>query len=73
MNMDDEDLKQEIGKRPPFAKPVYKGLGKVGAGDGYSGQEYDSVGQDDWRKRQEDISLEEDDASTADPASAHRG
>ena len=45
---DDRDLSPDNGQRPPFAKPDPK-LGRVGTGDGYSGQEYDSEGQQEWR------------------------
>ncbi|MHA6722386.1 hypothetical protein [Sphingomonas sp. RS2018] len=45
---DDRDLTPDNGRAPPFAKPE-PALGEIGTGDGYSGQEYDSVGQGEWR------------------------
>lgn len=41
----------EAGKRPPHAK-AGSDIGEVGTGDGYSGQEYDSRGQQAWRDEQ---------------------
>ncbi len=45
---DDRDLAPDNGKSPPFAKPDPK-MNRVGTGSGYSGQEYDSVDQAEWR------------------------
>ncbi|MEG3150109.1 hypothetical protein U1769_09435 [Sphingomonas sp. ZT3P38] len=42
----------EAGKRPRQSAPA-SGIGDVGTGDGYSGQEYDSKGQQAWRDEQE--------------------
>ena len=47
---DDRDIGPDNGHRPPFAKPIDEGRGDVGTGDGYSGQEYDSEGQQEWRE-----------------------
>ena len=48
----------EAGKRPPFSRPVDPAAGKeIGTDDTYSGQEYDSVGQAEWRAEQERHSL----------------
>lgn len=46
---DHRDISADQGAAPPFAKPEPK-LGAVGTGDGYSGQEYDSAGQAEWRQ-----------------------
>jgi hypothetical protein len=46
---DDRDISPDQGKAPPFAQPEPK-LGAVGTGSGYSGQEYDSAGQAEWRE-----------------------
>jgi hypothetical protein len=58
--MSDEapDIGPDNGKRPPFAKPIDTGRGAIGTGTGYSGQEYDSAGQDDWRRRQEALAVD---------------
>ena len=42
----------EAGKRPPHV-PAGSGIGEAGTGGGYSGQEYDSRGQQAWREEQE--------------------
>lgn len=43
----------EAGKRPPFAQPVDREAGKeIGTDQTYSGQEYDSAGQAEWRAEQ---------------------
>ncbi len=43
----------EAGKRPPQSAPATGiGIGEVGTGSGYSGQEYDSKGQRAWRAEQ---------------------
>ena len=52
------DIGPDNGKRPPFAKPIDTGRGEVGTGAGYSGQEYDSAGQDDWRRRQDQLAVD---------------
>jgi hypothetical protein len=45
------DQPPEAGKRPPQAAPD-PGIGEIGTGAGYSGQEYDSKGQQAWREQQ---------------------
>ncbi|MBB4085598.1 hypothetical protein [Sphingomonas carotinifaciens] len=50
--MTDRDIPPEAGKRPPFAKPEPP-LDAIGTGKGYSGQEYDSAGQAEWRAGQD--------------------
>ena len=47
------DMPSENGKRPTFRKPIDERLGAIGTGGGYSGQEYDSAGQDAWRRTHE--------------------
>ncbi|WP_260596665.1 hypothetical protein [Sphingomonas endolithica] len=47
------DIPPENGKRPSFRKPIDERLGAVGTGGGYSGQEYDSEGQEAWRAEQD--------------------
>ncbi|WP_137788062.1 hypothetical protein [Sphingomonas sp. 3P27F8] len=55
------DEEPNAGKRPVFATPADPEAGsKVGTGAGYSGQEYDSVGQAEWRREQERHSLPSD-------------
>ncbi|MEN2786477.1 hypothetical protein ACFOKI_05580 [Sphingomonas qilianensis] len=58
--MSDEapDVGPDNGKRPAFAKPIDTGLGAIGTGGGYSGQEYDSAGQEDWRRRQDALAVD---------------
>lgn len=51
MTARDADLPIDTGKRPDFAGPA-PGLGAVGTGKGYSGQEYDAPGQAEWRAGQ---------------------
>lgn len=47
------DIPPEAGKRPPFAKPVDPEAGReIGTDNTYSGQEYDSAGQAEWRAEQ---------------------
>ncbi|KQS04000.1 hypothetical protein ASG11_06830 [Sphingomonas sp. Leaf357] len=50
---DDRDIPPDNGERPTFSTSIRKGLGDVGTGDGYSGQEYDSAGQSAWRAEQQ--------------------
>lgn len=51
----------ESGKRPDFARPTDAGATKdIGTGGGYSGQEYDSPGQAEWRKEQQRHALRAD-------------
>jgi hypothetical protein len=50
-------LPPEAGKRPAQARSG-TGIGEVGTGDGYSGQEYDSRGQQAWREEQEKPALD---------------
>lgn len=47
------DIEPDNGRSPPFAKPDPL-LGAIGTGEGYSGQEYDSVGQAEWRAAERD-------------------
>lgn len=54
------DIGPDNGRRPPFATPIQRGLGTVGTGSGYSGQEYDAAGQDEWRAEQERRNLPAD-------------
>ncbi len=54
---DDRDIPPDNGKRPKFATPIDERLNDVGTGSGYSGQEYDSAGQAEWRAEQERKSL----------------
>jgi len=49
----DTDIGPDNGVRPSFATPIDERLGEIGTGDGYSGQEYDSAGQAEWRAEQE--------------------
>jgi hypothetical protein len=47
------DVPPEVGKRPPFARPVDPAAGaEIGTDDTYSGQEYDAAGQAEWRAEQ---------------------
>ena len=48
----DTDIGPDNGVRPSFSTPIDERLGKIGTGDGYSGQEYDSAGQAEWRAEQ---------------------
>ena len=48
--MDDKDIPPAAGKRPPQAEAPDPKLGTIGTGDDYSGQEYDSPGQAEWRE-----------------------
>jgi hypothetical protein len=50
----DADIPPDAGKRPVFARPVDpKAGGEIGTDkQGYSGQEYDSAGQAEWRAEQ---------------------
>ena len=54
---DERDIPPDNGKRPTFSTPIKKGVGKVGTGKGYSGHEYDSTAQSEWRAEQERRSL----------------
>lgn len=47
------DILPENGHRPSFSKPIDERLGAIGTGGGYSGQEYDSDGQAEWRAEQD--------------------
>lgn len=58
--VDERDIGPDNGRRPRFATPIRKGLGKVGTGEGYSGQEYDGAGQEKWRAAQERRNLPAD-------------
>jgi len=59
----DADLPPEAGKRPVFARPVDPAAGaEIGTGGGYSGQEYDSAGQAEWRAEQQRHALPADGA-----------
>jgi hypothetical protein len=51
------DFPTEVGKRPPHVNSAAD-IGEVGTGDGYSGQEYDSRGQREWRAEQERQSID---------------
>ena len=47
------DLPPDAGSGPSFAQPVDPSAGdKIGTDDTYSGQEYDSAGQAEWRAEQ---------------------
>jgi hypothetical protein len=56
---DDRDLAPDNGQRPPFAKPD-PALGKVGQGEGYSGQEYDGASQAAWRRGEDGLDISPD-------------
>jgi len=45
------DQPPEAGKRPTHGRPP-SDIGDIGTGQGYSGQEYDSNGQQAWRDEQ---------------------
>lgn len=68
-----KDIGPDNGERAPFARPIDEGLGKVGAGSGYSGQEYDSEGQAEWRARQKQRGLPADGAVKGSGAGAGGG
>ena len=67
------DIGPETGKRPDTAKPGDQKLGKIGTGQGYSGQEYDSVGQEEWRRKQEERTAPADGAVHGSGAGAGSG
>ena len=68
------DIPAEAGKRPRFAEPGNPGAAAdVGTGDGYSGQEYDSAGQAQWRAGQQRQSLAQDGAVHGSGAGAGGG
>jgi hypothetical protein len=47
------NIPDEAGERPAFARPVDASAGReIGTDDTYSGQEYDSAGQAEWRAEQ---------------------
>jgi len=55
------DIPPEAGERPTFARPVDPSAGKeIGSDDSYSGQEYDSAGQAEWRAEQKRHALPAD-------------
>ena len=56
---DHRDLSPHNGRAPPFAKPDPE-RGAVGTGSGYSGQEYDSVGQEEWRAAERGLEVAPD-------------
>ncbi|TPG42726.1 hypothetical protein EAH79_02335 [Sphingomonas koreensis] len=56
---DGQDIPADNGRRPPYIRPAPP-TGKVGTGDGYSGQEYDSEGQALWRERDHARSVPKD-------------
>ncbi|MGN6376828.1 MAG: hypothetical protein ACTHMG_14930 [Sphingomonas sp.] len=45
----DKDIPPAAGKLPPQSEGPEPRRGAVGTGDGYSGEEYDSAGQVEWR------------------------
>lgn len=47
--MGEKDIPPAAGKRPQQAEAPDPELGKIGTGTDYSGQEYDSPGQEQWR------------------------
>lgn len=51
MSTHDPDIPPAAGKRPPREDQPDPQRGPVGTGEGYSGQEYDSVGQHEWREK----------------------
>lgn len=53
IDVDRRDIPPDNGKKPTFSTSIMKGVGEVGTGKGYSGQEYDSTGQSAWRAEQE--------------------
>ena len=73
MNDDDRDIGPDNGRRPPFAKPVDEDTGAVGTGTGYSGQEYDSKGQAEWRAEQSRADLPHDGVARGSGAGAGGG
>jgi hypothetical protein len=73
MTNDDRDIEPDNGHRPPFAKPMDEGRGKVGTGEGYSGQEYDSAGQAEWRAEQTRTNVSEDGVARGSGAGAGGG
>jgi hypothetical protein len=56
---DSKDIPPETGKKPPYMKPEPP-LGDIGAGEGYSGQEYDGAGQAAWRDRDRERGVPKD-------------
>lgn len=56
---DRRDIGPDNGRKPPYERPS-EGRGDVGAGEGYSGQEYDGAGQAAWRERQQRSAVPED-------------
>lgn len=59
-DVETRDIGPDNGQRPPFATPIREGRGRIGTGSGYSGQEYDSAGQEQWRAEQERRNLPAD-------------
>lgn len=71
----DADLPPEAGKRPVFARPVDAQAGaEIGTDkNSYSGQEYDSAGQAEWRAEQARHALPADGAVHGSGAGAGGG
>ncbi|HVI97444.1 MAG TPA: hypothetical protein VM657_00080 [Sphingomonas sp.] len=59
MCKDTEDIPPDAGKRSPIMAREPP-LGEIGSGPGYSGQEYDSAGQAEWRAREQARSVPRD-------------
>jgi len=58
--MGEKDIPPDAGKRPLQAEEPDPEIGKIGTGDDYSGQEYDSPGQAEWRKQERAKSMPAD-------------
>lgn len=71
----DADIPPEAGRRPVFAKPVHPKAGaEIGTDkNSYSGQEYDSAGQAEWRAEQARHALPADGAVHGSGAGAGGG
>lgn len=57
--MTDRDLSSDNGTAPPFRHPEPP-LGEIGSKGGYSGQEYDSPGQAEWREGERRLGISPD-------------
>jgi hypothetical protein len=68
-----KDIPPEAGKRPPFATSLGRDAEAIGSGTGYSGQEYDSAGQAEWRAEQAKRSMPADGAVHGSGAGAGGG
>ncbi|WP_156363653.1 hypothetical protein [Sphingomonas sp. Leaf357] len=73
MNEHDRDVGPDAGQRDPSTLPADTDRGTVGTGEGYSGQEFDSEGQAEWRKKEEHRNLPADGAVRGSGAGAGGG